>query len=91
MDKAGVPSGLIYRAPEMLQDAHFKAREAIVEIADKSLGKLKMQNTFPKLSSTPGKVRWTGPDLGEHNDDVYKDLLGMDDKTIKDYQERGII
>ena len=91
MDKAGVPSGLIYRAPEMLQDAHFKAREAIIEIADKSLGKLKMQSTFPKLSSTPGKVRWTGPDLGEHNDDVYKDMLGMDDKTIKDYQERGII
>jgi formyl-CoA transferase len=91
MDKSGVPSGLIYRAPEMLEDAHFKAREAIVEIADKNLGKLKMQNTFPKLSSTPGKVRWSGPELGEHNNDIYKGLLGMDDKTFSEYQERGII
>jgi formyl-CoA transferase len=91
MDKAGVPSGLIYRAPEMLADAHFKAREAIVEVADKNLGKLKMQSTFPKLSSTPGKVRWTGPELGEHNEEVYGSILGMDSKTMKDYQERGII
>jgi formyl-CoA transferase len=91
MDKSGVPSGLIFRAPEMLADAHFKAREAIVEMDDKHLGKLKMQSTFPKLSSTPGKVRWTGPDLGEHNEDVYKGVLGMDDKTYKDYLERGII
>ena len=91
MDKAGVPSGLIYRAPEMLADPHFKARQAIIEVADKHLGTLKMQSTFPKLSSTPGQVRWTGPDLGEHNEDIYKGLLGMDDKTYKEYQERGII
>ena len=91
MDKASVPSGLIYRAPEMLADAHFKAREAIVEVADKTLGKLKMQNTFPKLSATPGKVRWTGPDLGEHNEEIFGGILGMDSKTMKEYQERGII
>ncbi|MBL8642524.1 MAG: CoA transferase [Rhodospirillaceae bacterium] len=91
MDKASVPSGLIYRAPEMLKDAHFKAREAIIEVSDKTLGALKMQNTFPKLSGTPGKVRWTGPDLGEHNEEVYGGVLGLDSKTMKDYQERGII
>jgi formyl-CoA transferase len=91
MDKAGVPSGLIYRAPEMLQDAHFKAREAIIEVADKQLGKLKMQSMFPKLSATPGKVRWTGPDLGEHNEEIYKGLLGMDDGTFKDCRAKGII
>ncbi|MBL8631322.1 MAG: CoA transferase [Rhodospirillaceae bacterium] len=91
MDKNSVPSGLIYRAPEMLADAHFKAREAIIEVADKTLGTLKMQNTFPKLSSTPGKVRWTGPDLGEHNEEIYGGILGMNAATMKDYQERGII
>ncbi len=91
MDDASVPSGLIYRAPEMLADAHFKAREAIVEVADKTLGTLKMQNTFPKLSSTPGKVRWTGPDLGEHNEEIYGGILGMNSATMKEYQERGII
>jgi formyl-CoA transferase len=90
-DKAGVPSGVLYKAPDMLKDPHFKAREAIIEVADKHLGQLKMQSTFPKLSETPGKVRWTGPDLGEHNDEIYKGLLGMDDATYADYKNRGII
>ncbi|MBT4740832.1 MAG: CoA transferase [Rhodospirillaceae bacterium] len=91
MDKAGVPSGLIYRAPEMLEDAHFKAREAIIDVADKHIGSIKMQNTFPKFSRTPGNVRWTGPDHGEHNEEIYKDLLGMTDGQIGEYKEKGII
>jgi len=91
MDKNGVPAGLMYRAPEMLEDAHFKARNAIVEVADKHLGTIKMQNTFPKLSSTPGKVNWSGPDHGEHNEEVYKGMLGMDDSTFTEYKDQGII
>jgi len=91
LDNAGVPSGLIYRAPEMLEDAHFKAREAIIDITDKHIGPMKMQNTFPKFSRTPGNVRWTGPDHGEHNEEIYKDLLGLTDKEIGNYKEKGII
>ena len=30
-----------------------------------------MQNVVPRLSETPGEVRWTGPALGQHNDEVY--------------------
>ena len=90
-DKAGVASGVLFRAPEMLKDPHYKAREAIIEVQDKALGMLKMQSTFPKLSETPGSVQWTGPDLGEHNDEIYKGLLGMDDATYVDYKKRGII
>lgn len=90
-DKAGVPSGVLYKAPDMLKDPHFKAREAIVEVVDKHLGTLKMQSMFPKMSATPGKVRWTGPDLGEHNEEIYKGLLGMDDATFKDYRSKAII
>ncbi len=91
LDAAGVPSGLMYRAPEMLADPHFKAREAIIEVWDKHLGAIKMQSTFPKLSDTPGQVNWTGPDMGEHNDEIYKGLLKMDDATLKDLRARGII
>ena len=52
---------------------------------------MKMQNTFPKFSRTPGNVRWTGPDHGEHNEEIYKDLLGLTDKEIGNYKEKGII
>ena len=57
MDKFGVPAGLIYRAPDMLDDPHFKAREAIVTVPHPDFGELRMQNVAPKLSETPGAIR----------------------------------
>ena len=36
-----------------------------------------MQNVVPELSATPGSIRWAGPALGQHNDEVYGDLLGL--------------
>jgi len=76
MDKFGVPAGLIYRAPEMLEDPHFKARDAIVSVAHPDFGSLRMQNVAPKLSETPGSIRSPSPGLGQHNDEVYLRLLG---------------
>jgi formyl-CoA transferase len=79
MDKHGVPAGLIYRAPDMLDDPHFKARDAIVTTKHPYFGDLKMQNVAPKLSETPGGIRSSAPtELGEHNAEVYQQLLGFD-------------
>ena len=77
--ETAVPSGLIYRAPDMLADPHFKAREAIVATPHPAFGELRMQNVAPKLSATPGRVRTPAPGLGEHNDEVYRGLLGLDE------------
>jgi formyl-CoA transferase len=87
----GVPAGNIYRAPEMLEDAHFKAREAIVRVADHTFGEIAMQNVAPKLSETPGKIRHAGPLLGEHNDEIYRGLLGLDDAKLAALKDDGII
>ncbi|MBV6424105.1 MAG: Succinyl-CoA--L-malate CoA-transferase beta subunit [Steroidobacteraceae bacterium] len=77
MEKAGVPAGLIYRAPEMLEDPHFKARAAIVSTQHPDFGELRMQNVAPKLSATPGAIRTPAPAMGQHNEEVYLGLLGM--------------
>jgi formyl-CoA transferase len=77
METHGVPAGLIYRAPEMLADAHFKAREAIVGVPHPDFGTLQMQNVAPKLSATPGRIRSPSPALGEHNQEIFRELLGM--------------
>lgn len=77
MEKFGVPAGLIYRAPEMLDDPHFKARDAIVPTQHPDFGELKMQNVAPKLSETPGGIRAPAPAMGQHNEEVYLGLLGM--------------
>jgi formyl-CoA transferase len=77
MGERGVPAGQIYRAPDMLEDPHFAAREAIVRVAHPQFGQIRMQNVVPKLSATPGGVRAPSPALGEHNDAIYLDVLGL--------------
>ncbi|TWF59316.1 CaiB/BaiF CoA transferase family protein [Neorhizobium alkalisoli] len=91
LDDSGVPCGNIYRAPEMLEDAHFKAREAIVKVPHPVFGELRMQATFPKLSETPGRVSSCGPQLGEHNDEIFGSLLKLSESQQQDLRLRGII
>ena len=65
--------------------------EAIVEIADRHGRPLPMQNVFPRLSATPGRVRHVGPALGEHSDAVLKDWLALDDAGIAALRDGGVI
>ena len=90
LHEGGVPAGRIYKAADMLTDPHFIARDAIVRVSDPKFGELAMQNVVPKLSATPGSIRWTGPALGQHNDEVYGDLLGLsDDRAAGTLGRRG--
>ncbi len=91
MEKHGVPCGKVYRAPEMLEDAHYQAREAIIDVPHEEWGEVKMQNVVPKLSGTPGGVKWPGPKLGEHNGDVYRELLDMSADEISALKNKNII
>ncbi len=90
-EKNGVPAGNIYRAPEMLADPHFKARDALVTMDHPQHENFVMQNVAPKLSDTPGKIETIGPELGAHNEAIYGELLGMDSTKMADLQDRGII
>ena len=91
MNEFGVPCGLIYKAQDMLEDEHFKAREAIVDVEHPDFGLIKMQNVAPRLSDTPGAVRHVGPTLGEDNDYVLSELLGFDDDEKARLKDAGII
>ncbi len=92
MQEAGVPAGRIYRAPEMLEDPQYKAREAIIDTPTDEWPDLKMQNVFPKMSKTQGEVRWTGvTTLGAHNEEIYGELLGLSGEELAVLKEKSII
>ena len=91
METAGVPAGLIYRAPDMVADPHFLARHALVDVPHPQLGRLSMQNVAPKLSETPGGVWTPSPQLGEHNEAIYGGLLGMDAPRLASLRDAGVI
>ena len=54
-------------------------------------GKIKMQNAFPKFSETPGQVRWPGPTLGQHTDEVLTGLAGLSATRVAALRAQGII
>ncbi|MGB3772337.1 MAG: CoA transferase [Rhodococcus sp. (in: high G+C Gram-positive bacteria)] len=91
LHEAGVPAGRIFTARDMFDDPHFAAREAIVRLAHPDFGEIPMANVAPKLSDSPGSVRHPGPELGEHNSDIYGRLLGVSESDQAALAARGII
>jgi formyl-CoA transferase len=91
LEADGIPSGRVFRAPDMLENEQYKARETIVETDHPVFGKIKMQGAFPKMSETPGKVRWPGPTLGQHTDEVLTGLAGLDAETVAQLRAKGIV
>lgn len=86
-----IPNGKTYTPADIVMDAHFKARDAIIKVAHPLLGSVTMQNVVPKLSATPGLINWCGPNHGEHNEEVYKGLLGLNDNDCKQLRKNGVI
>lgn len=91
LNEHGIPNGKIYRAPEMLEDPQFQARESIVRVDHPEFGSIAMQSVAPKFSETQGAVRHPGPALGEHNDYVWGELAGKSSDEIANLKDRGII
>ena len=87
-----IPAGKVYRAPEMLADPHFAAREAIVEVPHPEHGRVLMQNAFPKLSATPSGVRRPAPrEVGQDNAEIYGRELGLRADELAALKVAGVI
>jgi crotonobetainyl-CoA:carnitine CoA-transferase CaiB-like acyl-CoA transferase len=85
-----VPVGPIYNIEDMINDPHYQARGMFeqVEIDGKPL---KIPAILPKLDSTPGKTDWSGPKLGSHNEEVFRDILGLGDDELKALKESSVV
>ncbi|MCS6987123.1 MAG: CoA transferase [Sphingomonadaceae bacterium] len=91
LEAADVPAGRLYRVPDMLADPHFAARDALVAVAHPEFPNLWMQAPVPKLSETPGDVRWAGPPLGAFNAEVFRGLLGLSGTELAELERDGVI
>lgn len=90
-EEAQVPCGPVYSIDEIFEDPQYAARGNILWMKDERVGELPIPNLVPRLSDTPGRVNWLGPSLGEHNDEVYKGMLGMAADEIKKLEAVGVI
>ncbi|AIR87731.1 CaiB/BaiF CoA transferase family protein [Pseudomonas cremoricolorata] len=90
LEQAEVPAGRIYSVADIVADPHYQAREMILDTTLPGGAEVKMPGIVPKLSDTPGKVNWQGPQLGQHTDAVLAEL-GLDAATIERLKAAGVV
>lgn len=91
LDEAQVPCGPILDVEHVVDNAQVKAREMIVKMIHPEAGPLIVPGVPVKLSKTPAGIKCPAPALGEHNEEIYKDLLGMDKAQIDSLKEEGVL
>jgi len=91
LTKNGIPVGAINNLAQVVEHPQVKARGAVVEIDHPRAGKLRMVGVPVRLSATPGSVRTPAPALGEHTDEVLRDLLGLSAPEIDALRAAGAL
>ena len=90
LDRERVPAGPIYDVEDMFQDVHFNER-GLFEQVEINGRPLKIPAIAPRLVETPGETRWSGPELGAHNEEVLDQLLQLSVDEIRGLREKGVI
>lgn len=92
LGEAGVVCGPVYTVADVVADEHFRAREALIAHDDEELGPILGPGVMPRLSGTPGTVRWSGPwRPGTHNREVFEGVLGLGAGEIDELERAGIV
>jgi len=91
LDDARVPAGPIYSVVDMLADPHFNARQLFEEATLSDGDTVRLPTMVPKLTATPGGMEWVGPPLGAHNQEVFRDLLGLSKQEIEQLAAENVI
>ncbi|MHB8085923.1 MAG: CaiB/BaiF CoA transferase family protein [Dehalococcoidia bacterium] len=91
MDEAELPCSPVLDTAQVADDPHMKSREMTVEVEQMISGPLKMPGTVFKLSETPGDPLNPAPFLGEHNSEVFTELLGFSEEKLAELMDKEIV
>ncbi|CBL45510.1 Predicted acyl-CoA transferases/carnitine dehydratase [gamma proteobacterium HdN1] len=90
LEQAEVPASRIFSIEDMMRDPQFLAREMFVRSKLPDGREFQAPGIVPKLSATPGKVEWRGPELGEHNVSILQ-ALGYSADQVAKFRTSGAI
>jgi len=89
-EEAEVTAGPVYDIGQFLEDPHVQARGIVVETPDEEMGEVPMHAVVPRLSGTPGPLRYPAPAVGQHNREIFS-RIGYSDERIDTLAQKGII
>lgn len=87
----GIPAGPIYDISQILQDPQVKAREMFTEMDHPTLGHITVNGCAVKLEDTKASVRTPAPALGQDNETIYGEMLGISSNALDDLRKKGVI
>ncbi|MGU3498545.1 CaiB/BaiF CoA transferase family protein [Mycobacterium sp. C31M] len=90
-DAAEVAACPVYDVADMVADEQLKHREVFVSVPDEELGAMTVQAPVPRFSGDDARLEHLGPRLGEHNAEVYGELLGLDQDDIDKLRADGVL
>ncbi|GAA3228364.1 CaiB/BaiF CoA transferase family protein [Dactylosporangium siamense] len=81
----------IHDIADVFTDPQYAALGTLRAVEDPALGPVRMQNVLYRMSATPGDIKWTGPALGAHNDEIYRDRLGLTTDDLDQLHADGVL
>jgi crotonobetainyl-CoA:carnitine CoA-transferase CaiB-like acyl-CoA transferase len=86
-----VAASPVYDIRDLVADEQLTHREVFISVDDPQLGPMTVQAPVPRFSAAAGAVGHLGPNLGEHNDEIYGEVLGLTSTEINDLRARGVL
>ena len=90
LETADVPATRAYTAADCAADAQFRHRGMVREVEDAQLGRMLHPGIVPQVPDDPGAIRWAGPPVGAHNEEVFSGLLGLSATELAALRQEGI-
>lgn len=91
LEAGGVPASRVFTVPDIFDDPHYGAREMLPRVPHPQLGSVAQVGIVPKLSATPGSVRWPGPVQGQDTRSVLSKLLKLSDQQIAELEAAAVV
>ncbi len=91
LEAGNVPASRIYTMADIFQDPHYRARDMLVQTTDDDLGSVTLAGIVPKLSATPGKVRWPGRRTGQDTRVILRKYANLSDARIDELDRAGVV
>lgn len=91
LQAADVPASRIFTMKDIFADPHYAAREMLQKVPDDDLGEVTLAGVVPRMSATPGEIRWSGHRIGQDTASVLREFAAVSDDEFSQLAAKGVV